>query len=237
MRLGEVQPAFAPGPPFSSPRVDERRGGRGVFTPCKGESHAAAGWSLGTEWQIGSASASAGQQHGNPDPATDHTPTADNGVAGAVIGGNVTNQIHNDFFLTSPSIDLSSAAGTVTLELWRWLNSDIAPFMENRIDVFDGSAWQNLYLTGGVPAVTDSAWTQMVFDVTAYAGPGFRLRIGHRTDRSGPFLSFIVSGWNVDDVKISTAPEPGGSLLLLLGLGGLAAFGRPRGQHGLRCAR
>ena len=44
----------------------------------------AAGWTLGTEWEIGPAKASTG---GGPDPANDHTPSSDNGVAGVVIGG------------------------------------------------------------------------------------------------------------------------------------------------------
>ncbi|MDJ0605221.1 S8 family peptidase, partial [Microcystis sp. M53602_WE12] len=33
------------------------------------------GWTLGTEWQIGAATASTGHVYGNPDPGTDNTPT------------------------------------------------------------------------------------------------------------------------------------------------------------------
>ena len=43
---------------------------------------ASKGWTLGQEWEIGPAKASVGG-FANPDPAMDHTPTGDNGIAGA----------------------------------------------------------------------------------------------------------------------------------------------------------
>ncbi|WP_196811806.1 S8 family peptidase, partial [Dolichospermum circinale] len=68
------------------------------------------GWTLGTEWQIGAATASTGHVYGNPDPGTDNTPTADNGVAGVVIGGNAsTAALHDFYYLTSPVINTSTA--------------------------------------------------------------------------------------------------------------------------------
>ena len=188
-----------------------------------------AGWTLGPTWAIGSAATSTGHQVGNPDPALDHTPTADNGVAGVVIGGNYPiSPPHNFFFLTSPTIDLASATGPVTLELWRWLNSDHMPHMENRIDVFNGTSWVTIFATGGAPAVQDSAWTQQTFDVTAFANANFAIRVGYDVNLVTVFLPFIASGWNIDDVSITDAsvaaavPEP--ATLLLFGAG-LAAAG------------
>jgi hypothetical protein len=46
------------------------------------------GWTLGTNWGIGSATASTGHGTGNADPSTDTT-SGSNGVAGTVIGGNL----------------------------------------------------------------------------------------------------------------------------------------------------
>src|SRR5262249_36680142 len=59
------------------------------------------GWTLGTEWAIGPAQASMTAVFG-PDPASDHSPTGDNGVAGVVIGGNETPVVHDFYWLESP---------------------------------------------------------------------------------------------------------------------------------------
>ncbi|MFM6606790.1 MAG: S8 family serine peptidase, partial [Dolichospermum sp.] len=79
------------------------------------------GWTLGTEWQIGAATASTGHVYGNPDPGTDNTPTADNGVAGVVIGGNASTALHDFYYLTSPVIN-TSTANQLFFEFARWLN-------------------------------------------------------------------------------------------------------------------
>lgn len=184
----------------------------------------AAGWTLGSEWQIGPASAS-GTTTGSPDPGLDHTANTNNGVAGAVIGGNISTTIHPYAYLVSPVIDLSGLSDPIDLELWRWLNSDYVPYMTNVIDVWDGAQWQNLFATGGSPSVFDSVWTQMNFDITPHANAAFQLRVGFIVGSSG---AFTVSGWNVDDVRISAIPEP--STAILLGLG-LVSIGLRRWGH------
>lgn len=47
------------------------------------------GWVLDTSWAIGATAVSTGHTTGNPDPASDVTPTSDNGVAGTVLAGNI----------------------------------------------------------------------------------------------------------------------------------------------------
>lgn len=49
----------------------------------------AAGWTLDSSWAIGATSTSSGHTTGNPDPASDVSPSSDNGVAGTVLGGNI----------------------------------------------------------------------------------------------------------------------------------------------------
>src|SRR5262249_33848299 len=84
------------------------------------------GWQLGTNWQIGSATASSGQNDGFPDPAQDHTPTADNLLAGVNIGGNAPKVVMPaPSYMVSPIINMSGVNGPVTLEFWRWLNTDV----------------------------------------------------------------------------------------------------------------
>jgi hypothetical protein len=190
-----------------------------------------AGWTLGSEWQIGQAMSSSGQNAQGPDPALDHSASDDNGIAGAVIGGNVTTALHDFYWLVSPVINLAAAA-SAELEFWRWLNSDYTPYMQNRVDVFDGTDWQTIFQTEGPPGVADSDWVQQVFDVSSHTNAAFQMRFGYNVDSSGVWT---VSGWNIDDVTLraipdtATVPVPAALPLLALGLGGLFALRRRRG--------
>jgi subtilisin family serine protease len=156
------------------------------------------GWTLGTEWQIGAATTSTGQVYGNPDPGTDNTPTADNGVAGVVIGGNASTALHGFYYLTSPIIN-TSTANQLFFEYARWLNSDYTPYMQNTVEIFNGSSWVNLWSSGGSPGVQDNAWTPQQFDISAHKSASTQIRFGFNVGNSGVFT---VSSWNVDDVKI-----------------------------------
>jgi hypothetical protein len=165
-----------------------------------------AGWTLDTEWQIGPATASPSPGScGNGDPGDDHSPTADNGVAGVVIGGNASTAVHPYYYLTSPVVDLSAAAGSAWLSFYRWLNSDYSPFMQNSVEVWDGATWQTVWASGGAPGIQDSEWTLQTYDVTAFANAAFRVRLGHTVGSSG---SFTCSSWNVDDLTIADLPVP-----------------------------
>ncbi|MFN5067050.1 MAG: S8 family serine peptidase, partial [Aphanizomenon sp.] len=156
------------------------------------------GWTLGTEWQIGAATTSTGQNYGNPDPGTDNTPTADNGVAGVVIGGNASTALHGFYYLTSPVIN-TSTANQLFFEFARWLNSDYTPYMQNTVDIFNGSSWVNLWSSGASPEVQDNAWTPQQFDISAYKSASTQIRFGFNVGSSDVYT---VSSWNLDDVKI-----------------------------------
>lgn len=187
-----------------------------------------AGWTLDNEWQIGSAMTSAGQWVGsNPDPGLDHTPTSDNGVAGVVIGGNASTNIHPFYYLTSPVIN-TNVSEDVSFEYWRWLNSDYTPYMQNHIQVFDGGAWQTIWQTAGSPPVTDDAWLLQVFDISSYKNNDMRIRFGFNIGSSGVFT---VSSWNVDDVLIETVspiPLPAAFWLFGTALVGFVGLGKRR---------
>jgi hypothetical protein len=158
-----------------------------------------AGWTVGTEWAIGPAVASASPGAcGNGDPGTDHSPTADNGVAGVVIGGNASTALHPFYYITSPPINAGGFAN-LELSLWRWLNSDYTRFMQNQIEVYNGVAWQVIWQSGPPPAVQDPAWTNVLYDVSAHANPNFQIRIGFNIDSGGVYT---CSGWNVDDIEL-----------------------------------
>ncbi|WAS90494.1 hypothetical protein [Nannocystis punicea] len=158
-----------------------------------------AGWTLGTQWAIGPAAASVGCNSGQ-DPASDVTPTDDNGVAGVVIGGCIPNTtVHDYYCLESPTIDLSAAPAEVYLSFQRWLNSDYTPYMKNTLSVFNGTNWVVLWETLGSPGNYDNAWKFVSYNVTAHKNADFRARWCFNVGSTGVFL---VSSWSIDDVSV-----------------------------------
>ena len=165
-----------------------------------------AGWTLGTNWSIGPTVMSAATGScGGGDPATDHTPgTADNGVAGNVLGGNLPQTIAGPFYLTSPVIN-TAAAPAVYLEFWRWLHSDYPSFMIDKIEVStNGSAWTQIWINPSSVVVNDTTWVKQSFDISAYKSATMQVRWSYQTG-SGVYL---CAGWNIDDVLITSAACP-----------------------------
>jgi hypothetical protein len=168
------------------------------------------GWLLGPEWQIGPALVSQSGAYG-ADPATDHSLSADNGVAGVVIGGNAaTKDLHGYYYLESPPFNTSAAAGSVILGYQRWLNSDYDPYMHNRVEVYDGAQWIVLWQTGGPPGIQDSppvglGWTFQQFDLTMYKNAAMKIRFGFDITSNGVFT---IGSWNLDDILVASGACP-----------------------------
>lgn len=165
------------------------------------------GWTLGPEWGIGPAAESTGSNFG-ADPAMDHTPSGDNGVAGVVIGGNASTELHPYFYLESPPFD-TTGMGPVMLGFYRWLNSDYAPWMNNTIEVWDGILWHPIWTSDGAP-IEDSppkgtGWTYIAHDITPLRSAETRIRFGFNVDEGGVF---IVGSWNIDDVVVAESQCP-----------------------------
>lgn len=168
----------------------------------------AGGWSLDDTWSVApTCDDPPAPQKGNPDPTVDHTTGASGGVAGAYVCGNNPSGTTSAFrYATSPAVDTSSAS-TLELRFYRWLNSDADGWMSSTVDVYDGSAWVNVYTnpSGAGNIVADSAWTLVEYDVTAQKNAAFRVRFGYEVTDSGVYS---MSCWNVDDVMVSTAACP-----------------------------
>ena len=159
------------------------------------------GWTLEGKWEIGPAMASdAGSFSGLTDPAEDHTPGADNGVAGVLIGGLSGPPMHALQFLSSPEIDLSivDPAADKELRFWRWLVSD-SDIMSERIELWDGDSWNLVYQLGNDQY--DTEWTQIVIDISGYDNEDFQVRFGHQIHSGGPPMSGEPS-WSLDDVSV-----------------------------------
>ena len=166
------------------------------------------GWSLDDTWSVApTCAAPPAPQKGNPDPTVDHTTGASGGVAGAYVCGNNPSGTTSAFrYATSPAVDTSSAS-TLKLRFYRWLNTDADGWMTSTVDVYDGSAWVNVYTnpSGAGNIVADAAWTLVEYDVTAQKNAAFRVRFGYEVTDSGVYS---MSCWNVDDVMVSTAACP-----------------------------
>jgi hypothetical protein len=163
------------------------------------------GWMLDPEWQIGPTMPSTCQFTGSPDPSVDFPLSMSNGVAGVVLGGCAdTSVVHPYRYLTSAPFDTSAATGTVTFGFYRWLNSDFDPYMNNEVDVYDGTMWHTLW-TSGTNTINDSAWTYVSYDVTMYKNAKMQVRFGFTI---GNLAVSTVSSWNVDDVIVASAQCP-----------------------------
>ena len=164
------------------------------------------GWTYGPEWGRGVATQSSGQVMGSPDPDVDHTSTSDNYVAGVAIGGNASAPVHDFYWATSPVINAQSAKN-LQIGYWRWLNSDYVPFMQNRVEVYDGAKWVTIWQTEGFGTQPqDAAWTFVQQDISAYANSKLQVRFGFKIGSAGVFT---VSGWNLDDVTVTSMPGAG----------------------------
>jgi len=163
----------------------------------------AQGWTLGPDWAIGSAAASSCGSWG-ADPAADHTISADNGIAGVILGGCYSTALHADYCITSPVIN-ASAPGSVVLSYWRHLHTDYPSYISSHVDVSSnsGGSWSPVYSVPSGVSQNDAAWTLASFDVTAQKSATMQVRFCYS---AGPNSGIIAGGgWNIDDVTLATA--------------------------------
>jgi hypothetical protein len=158
-----------------------------------------AGWTLGSEWAIGATAS------GCSDPASDTTPTSDNGIAGVVLGGCCADVAHSMYYLTSPVID-TSAATTLYLQFRRWLDSDYTPYMENQVEVYNGTTWVTIWNSGSSGGY-DTSWQSLSYDISAHKNAVMQVRFGFSI---GSTAAFSSGSWSIDDIVISEAPCPPG---------------------------
>jgi hypothetical protein len=168
------------------------------------------GWTLGPEWAIAPTASATCSNFDPPgdDPALDHTPSGDNGVAGVVPGGCYSlATTHPDSCITSPLID-ASAPGSVIFSFWRHLHTDYPTFISSHVDVSGdgGASWTQLFFVPGSPAPNDLAWTQFSYDVTAQKSATMRARFCFSVDSTSG--TYDGGGWSVDDVTFATSACP-----------------------------
>ncbi len=146
----------------------------------------AQGWTLQGQWAIGTAAS------GSNDPSSDTTPTADNRLAGTVLGGSYSNNL--DISMISPTLDLSgSFPRTLELRSWEQFESTY-DFGRIYASSNNGATWTQLYAS----SASDASWKSLSFDITPYASSQFQLRFRLTTD-----VSVVNGGWSLDDIRIT----------------------------------
>jgi hypothetical protein len=160
------------------------------------------GWTIDTTWAIEATCASPpAPEKGYPDPALDHTTGGSSGVLAAyACGNNPEGKSAAAVYATSPVLD-TSAARSLELTFYRWLNSDESKYMTSTVDVYDGTNWVNLYTNASDSLTTDSSWRREEYDVTRYAGPTFQVRFGYAVVSDSVYA---MSCWNVDDLTVAS---------------------------------
>lgn len=163
----------------------------------------APGWQYDMLWEVGPAVASPAGV-GGADPATDHSASDDDMIAGTMIGGLDNAPGHARLCMSSPAVDTTKLAGSLWVNFWRHLHAPATPAVVHSVEVWNGSLWK--VIETGYPGVTnDAAWTFVKFDATGNANKGFRVRIC--VERVGNSPDF--AGWSVDDLSFAgTACTP-----------------------------
>jgi hypothetical protein len=164
-------------------------------------------------WSRASATASV-SCGGGYDPATDHSPSADNFIIGSYIGACYPNSLSSTSWLTSPTINCSNMNSCI-LDFWSYSGCESSTYDHMYIDVYNGSAWTNIYANAG--SFTESAWTFRTYNVAqANNNPNFKVRFG----MGGSDGSVAYQGWNIDDLKVkcSGTVALGQDLMLLNGI-------------------
>lgn len=167
-------------------------------------SNPAPGWELDKLWEIGPAVSSPAAV-GGVDPADDHSPGDDRGLAGTGIGTLDPASSHEAWCITSPPIDTTPAGAKLWVSFWRHLHTPATPKVIHTVDAWNGAAWTNLE-TGYDKTINDPAWTFVSFDASGLKNKGFRVRICTERFEGAPDFA----GWSLDDLTVApVACTPG----------------------------
>lgn len=160
-------------------------------------------WIAEPPWQIGPAVPSKCAIPKADDPGQDHSPSADNHLAGAAIGGCLPTDPFPEACLTSPAIDVSGFPGELFLSFFDIL-SNTGAGMQSRIDVFDGfkKEWVPL-ITVNEPLIAPD-WLEHSENLSPFKSPELRVRFCQRSDSPNP----PVGGWSIDDLAIGPPTCP-----------------------------
>jgi len=116
-----------------------------------------------------------------------------------VLGGcYLASPTHAAYYLVSPKVNAVTAT-KLTLSYQRWLTSDYTPYVNNTVEVYNGTSWVQIWTSGASPGIIDTSWQPASFDITTYKNANLQVRWGEAV---GSTSAIAKGGWNIDDVKI-----------------------------------
>jgi gliding motility-associated-like protein len=117
-------------------------------------------------------------------------------IIGTYIGACYPSSLAQTYWLTSPVINCSNLNACI-LDFWSFSGSESNSFDHLYVDVYNGSAWTNIYANS--TSGSEAAWTQRTYPVTqANNNANFQVRFGIGTTDG----SVTYSGWNIDDLTV-----------------------------------
>ena len=198
----------------------------GVIYSENFDSGTASGFTLGGLWHVtanfpASASYALGYVQGETQPSS--TPDGNYDTGGT-----------NSGYAIGPGIFIPSGTTTLTLDAVNFNEIGDSPDFYDRLEIgvsLDGINFQQILASTSTfdappvyfpPSTTDQGYQSLALDLSAYAGQTIFLEFGYATlddiDNDHP-------GGRIDNISVSSVPEP--ATLSLLGLG-LAAIGASR---------
>jgi hypothetical protein len=156
------------------------------------------GWPRNGQWQFGKPTGQGGKEYGHPDPTGGHT---GQNVFGVDLNGDYDTAVGGPYSLVAGPFDLR-AYENVHLRFWSWLNTDLADYVKNSLEVsLDGKTWLLVSHNPEREPVADSAWSRWECGIGPWVDgqPTVYLRWSYQvlTERAYPY-----SGWNLDDIQL-----------------------------------
>ncbi|MHC4439608.1 MAG: GLUG motif-containing protein [Planctomycetota bacterium] len=152
------------------------------------------------QWQFGVPAGFGGAEHGNPDPNAGYT--GDN-VYGVNLQGDYPKVADGPHYLTAGPFDCRLYRD-VELQFARWLNTDEADYVRATIEFsVDGTRWAPVWEHEDTEAgLADDTWQVVVYSLGAMADhrQSLYIRWGYEVKDNEVWP---MSGWNIDDIKLS----------------------------------
>ena len=171
------------------------------------------GWVGTGDWEWGSPNGFDSPPFGNPEPVGGHSGS---NAWGTIIGG-----AHNPSVVSElvQIFDLTNSVGT-ELSWWEWADSGSNAFDTAEV-IINGDDANPVYLSDGGPTLD---WREVVIDLSAFDGQA-AVEVNYRFSATG-----VVErvGWYIDDVTITSVPEPASAAILSIGAIALMARRRKR---------
>jgi len=160
------------------------------------------GWVLQGQWEFGVPTGQRCGAWGNNDPTSGHTGS---NVVGVNLEGCYDLAIDGPHSATAGPFDLSGYSD-ITLQFWRWLNTDIPEYVRSTIEVStDGQNWSVVWQQGEREEITDTEWTLCEYLIPeADLEPTVYVRWTYEVVQE---RAYAYTGWNLDDIQLIGAPK------------------------------